>query len=183
MKTRILIISLLLAPVFLFGQLGIGIKGGANFSTMSADDYYTTSSITSYHAGIYANIKFSEKWGLTPEVLWSSQGADFDNMEFVTNYVTVPIMLRWRIIDLISLEAGPQFNILTSAESDGQDVKDNLTGTTYCAAFGGLVHLPLGFNVGVRYVMGLSDLSANDNEELKDRIFQIYVGWTIFGGN
>lgn len=180
MKSRILIFSLLLAPLFLFGQLGIGIKGGANFSNMSADDYYTTSSITSYHAGVYANFKFSEKWGLTPEVLWSSQGSDFDNMEFVTNYVTVPIMLRWRIIDLISLEAGPQLNILTSAEADGQDVTDNLTGTTYCAAFGGLVHLPLGFNAGLRYVLGLTNLSSN-SQEFKDRTFQVYVGWTIIG--
>jgi hypothetical protein len=26
--------------------------------------------------GAYANIKFSDKWGVTPEVLWSAQGAD-----------------------------------------------------------------------------------------------------------
>jgi hypothetical protein len=27
----------------------------------------------------------------------------------------------------------------------------------------------------------MSDLSDDGNEELKDRTFQIYLGWTIFG--
>jgi hypothetical protein len=48
------------------------------------------------------------------------------------------------IIDLISLEAGPQFNILTSAEEDGVDVSDDFESPSYCAAFGAICHLPLG---------------------------------------
>ncbi len=108
--------------------LGIGIKAGANFSNLSTDNF-STDGITMYHAGFYANINFSEKWGITPEVLWSAQGADLNNVEFKTDYVLVPIMLRWRFIDLISAEIGPQFNILTNAEFDGSDVKDDLKST------------------------------------------------------
>jgi len=175
--------ALLCAPVFLFAQgLGIGIKAGANFANVSTDNF-STSSMTSYHAGAYVNINFSEKWGITPEVLWSAQGAELDNADFNTDYVTVPIMLRWRIIKLISLEIGPQFNFLTNAELDGQNVKDqfDMNGTTYCGAVGGLIHLPLGFNGGLRYVMGFSDMSDLENIEIKDSNFQIYIGWTIFG--
>ncbi len=180
MKTRIFTIMLLCAPIFLFGQLGIGVKAGANFANISSDNY-SSSSRTGYHVGAYLNLKLSEKFGITPEVLWSSQGADINNVEFNTDYVTVPIMLRWRIIDLISLEAGPQFNILTKAKSGGNDVKDSLTDPSYCLAFGGLVHLPLGFNAGIRYVLGLTDLSESDTDTWKDRTFQVYVGWTILG--
>ncbi|HSF90175.1 MAG TPA: porin family protein [Saprospiraceae bacterium] len=180
MKTLTLMIVLLCSPIFLSAQLGVGIKAGANFANISTDDY-ETSSRTSYHAGAYANFKLSDKWGITPEVLWSSQGGDLDDVEFETNYVTVPIMLRWRIIDLISVEAGPQFNVLTSAKSDGVDVLDDLTSPSYSAAFGALVHLPLGFNAGLRYVVGLSDISESENDSLKDNTFQIYVGWTILG--
>jgi hypothetical protein len=180
MKTLILSIALLVAPLIISAQVGVGVKAGANFASISTDDY-DTSSKTSYHAGIYANLKLSEKWGITPEVLWSSQGADLDDVEFNTNYVTVPIMLRWRIIDLISVEAGPQFNILTSAESDGMDVLDDLVNPSYSAAFGAVAHLPLGFNFGLRYVAGLTDLSDSDDDTLKDNNFQIYVGWTILG--
>jgi hypothetical protein len=90
-------------------------------------------------------------------------------------------MLRWRVVKLIGLEAGPQFNFLTNAERNGTDISDDLKENTTCLAFGGLVHLPLGFNGGVRYVMGISDLSDLDNIELKDATFQVYIGWTIFG--
>jgi hypothetical protein len=180
MKTLTLAFVLLFAPFILSAQLGLGVKVGANFANVSTDDYETNSK-TSFHAGVYANINFSEKWGITPEVLWSSQGADIDDVEFNTNYITVPIMLRWRIIDLISVEAGPQFNILTDAESGGFDVTDEIVSPSYSAAFGALVHLPLGFNAGLRYVAGLTDLTESDADKLTDNNFQVYVGWTIFG--
>jgi len=179
MKTLTLAFVLLCAPFLVSAQLGLGIKAGANFANVNSDDF-DTSSKTSYHAGVYANIALSEKWGITPEVLWSSQGGDIDDVEFNTNYVTVPIMLRWHIIDLISLEAGPQFNILTDAEKDGVDITDDLVSPSYCAAFGAVVHLPLGFNGGLRYVAGLTDIDDGD-DKVTENNFQIYVGWTIFG--
>ena len=177
------LMALLYAPVFLSAQgLGVGIKAGANFSNLKIDDV-STDGVTLYHAGFYANINFSEKWGITPEVLWSAQGADISNVEFKTDYVLVPIMLRWRFIDLISAEIGPQFNILTNAEIDGNDVKDQLKSTTYSLAIGGVIHLPLGFNGGLRYIIGMSDLDDDSAslKNVKDQTFQIYVGWTIFG--
>ena len=70
---------------------------------------------------------------------------------------------------------------LTNAEIDNDDVKDQLKSTTTCAAFGAGVNLPLGFTGGLRYVIGLTDLSDNDTVEFKDGTFQIYIGWTIFG--
>jgi hypothetical protein len=181
MKKLIFALALLSAPGFLFSQgVGVGIKAGANFANLSTDTY-STSTVTSYHVGAYANFKFSDKWGVTPEVLWSAQGAELDNAKLETDFVIVPIMLRWRIIDLISLEAGPQFNFLSNAKLDGNDVKDDMESTSYSAAFGALVHLPLGFNGGLRYIMGMTDLSEDDDDELKDRTFQVYVGWTILG--
>ena len=182
MKKLILCFVLLSGPAFLLAQgVGVGIKAGANFSNYSSD-VYSTSSVTKYHVGAYVNINFSEKWGVTPEVLWSSQGAEIEGVgDFNTDFVTVPILLRWKPVELIFIEAGPQFNFLTNAEIDNDDVKDELRSTTTCAAFGAGVSLPLGFNGGLRYVVGLSDLSDNDDVEFKDGTFQIYIGWTLFG--
>jgi hypothetical protein len=182
MKKLIFTLALLSGPAFLFAQgVGIGIKGGVNIANIATDNY-STSSVTSYHVGAYVNINFSDKWGVRPEVLWSAQGADLDGAEFNTDYVTVPIMLRWRPIELISIEAGPQFNFLTNAELEGYgDVKDDLKSSTTSVAVGAGVNLPMGFNGGIRYVVGLTDLAEDDVDELKDRTFQIYIAWTIFG--
>ena len=180
MKTRILTFALLFAPLFMFAQIGIGVKAGANFCDINTDQY-STNSATNFHAGAYANLKLSDNFGITPEVLWSTHGADLDDVEFKTNNITVPVMLRWRIFKPLSLEAGPQWTLLTKAKSGGKDVTDDLNSSTFGVAFGALVHLPLGFNVGARYVIGMSDLSTTGNQELKDRVFQLYAGWTIFG--
>ncbi len=182
MKKLIFTLALLSGPAILFAQgVGVGIKAGANISNYSSD-YYSTSSVTKYHVGAYVNINFSEKWGVTPEVLWSSQGAEIEDVgDFNTDFVTVPIMLRWKPVELIFIEVGPQFNFLTKAEIDNDDVKDQLKSSTTSAAFGAGVSLPLGFNGGLRYIVGLTDLSDNDAVEFKDGTFQIYIGWTIFG--
>ena len=182
MKKLIFTLALLSVPAFIFAQgVGVGIKAGANFTSYSSDEF-STSSVTKYHVGAYVNINFSEKWGVTPEVLWSSQGAKIKAVgDFDTDYVIVPIMLRWNPIDLIFIEAGPQFNFLTKAEIDNTDVEDQMKSSTTCAAFGAGVKLPLGFNGGLRYVVGLSDLSDNDAVEFKEGTFQIYIGWTILG--
>ena len=181
MKTLFLTLVLISAPFFLFAQgIGLGVKLGANFSNVSTDDY-DASSITSYHAGVYANLNLSEKWGITPEVLWSAQGAELDDAEFNANYVAVPIMVRYHLIDLISLEAGPVFNFLSSAELDGNDYKNQLEDPSFSGAVGALVHLPLGFNGGLRYVFGMSDLTVSDATDIKDATIQLWAGWTILG--
>lgn len=178
---NVLAFILLLAPAGLLAQgIGVGIKAGANFANVDAGDV-DSDSRTSFHAGGYVNINFSDKFGVTPEVLWTGVGSEFNNVKFVCNYVSVPVMLRWRIIDLISIEAGPQFSFLTNAELDNVDYKDNLKSTDFGVAAGALVHLPMGFNGGIRYVLGLTDVSDIDNVEIKNRTLQIYVGWTIFG--
>src|SRR5687768_12764079 len=88
MKKLIFTLALLSGPVFIFAQgVGVGIKAGANFSNYSTDDY-STSSVTKYHVGAYVNINFSDKWGLRPEVLWSSQGCKVKGVgDFDTDYV------------------------------------------------------------------------------------------------
>lgn len=179
MKKLIFTLVLLSAPAFLFAQIGFGIKAGANFADLSSDD---ANGRTRFHAGFFANLKFGEegKWGVTPEVLWSGQGAELDGADFNMDFVTVPIMLRWRPIDLLSLEAGPQFNFLTNAEYDGDDISDNLKSTTYTLAVGALLHLPLRFHLGARYLIGLTDMNDTDfGEELKDKTLQVSLGWTL----
>ena len=183
MKKLIFTLALLSVPAFIFAQgVGVGIKAGANFTNYSSDNY-STSSVTKYHVGAYVNINFSEKWGVTPEVLWSSQGAKIKGVgDFNTDYVIVPVMLRWNPVNLLFIEAGPQFNFLTNAEFEGDPaIEDKLKSSTTCAAFGVGVKIPLGFNGGLRYVVGLTDLSDVDAVELKEGTFQIYIGWTILG--
>ncbi|MBP9927190.1 MAG: PorT family protein [Cyclobacteriaceae bacterium] len=181
MKKNNLILLILLVPFSMFAQgVGIGIKGGANFANMAIKDV-SSESITDFHIGAYVNLNVSDKFGITPEILYSAQGSKVNNATVNTDYFAVPVMLRFKPISLISLEVGPQFSFLSKAKSGGVDIKSQLKNNDFGAAFGAGLHLPLGFNGGVRYVLGFTNISEVSNEEIKNRTLQIYVGWTLFG--
>lgn len=183
MKKLFLILFLSVSTTFLFAQgFGIGIKAGANFADVKREDI-NTSSITGFHAGAYLNLNFSEKWGITPEVLWSQQGSKFKTSDFKTDYVNVPVMLRLMPTSWISLEAGPQFGFLINAKEGGVNIKNNYKNNDFGVAFGAGLHFPLGISAGARYVLGFNNISEVSSEDIKNRTFQVYVGWTLFGEN
>jgi hypothetical protein len=181
MKKSFLFAVLFLVPFIIHAQgVGIGIKAGANWANQDIENV-DINSVTSYHAGAYVNLNFSDKWGITPEVLYSVYGSELNNVKLDLDYISIPLMLRFKPISLLSLEAGPQFSILTKANLHGDDIKNQLKTNDFGLAFGAGLHLPLGFNAGARYILGFTDISDVSAESIKNRTFQIYVGWTIFG--
>ena len=182
MKRSYLFVLIFLVPFLVQGQgVGLGIKAGANFANQDISNI-SVETVTDYHFGAYLNLNFSDKWGITPEVLYSAYGSKWDNAQVDLDYVALPLMLRFKPIKLLSLEAGPQFSFLTKANQENVgDVKDQLKNNDFGLAFGAGVHLPLGFNVGARYVLGFTNISEVSAESIKNRTFQVYLGWTIFG--
>jgi len=164
--------------------VGLGIKGGANFANQAIKDV-STKSITDFHIGAYLNLNFSDKVGITPEVLYTATGSKINDAKLNTDYVAIPVMLRFKPVSLLHLEVGPQFGFLTKAKVENVgDIKDQLKSNDFGLAVGAGLHLPLGLNGGVRYVYGFSNIDdAGNFDEIKNRTFQVYVGWTIFGAN
>ena len=172
-----------LAPLAILAQggIGLGIKAGANFADQAVEDI-DIKTAADFHIGAYLNLNFSEKFGITPEVLYTAYGTKWEDVKVDYDYIAIPVMLRFKPISVLSLEAGPQFSFLTRAEVEGVgDVKDQLKNNDFGLAFGAGVHLPLGLNAGARYVLGFSDISDVSDESIKNRTFQIYVGWTLLG--
>ena len=182
MKKSFLFGMLFLAPLLMNAQgVGVGIKAGANFANQDVSDI-DISSATDFHLGAYVNINLSDKFGITPEVLYSAYASNWDNIKVDFDYISIPVMLRFKPIPLLSLEAGPQFSFLTKANVENiGDVKDQLKNNDFGLAFGAGLHLPLGLNAGVRYVLGFTNISDVSEQSIKNRTFQIYAGWTIFG--
>ena len=182
MKKSFLFGVLFLIPFVIQAQgIGLGIKAGANFANQAVTDI-DIKTVTDFHLGAYVNLNLSDKFGITPEVLYSAYGSDWENVKVDLDYISIPVMLRYKPISLLSLEAGPQFSFLTKAEvEDVGDIMDQLKSNDFGLAFGAGLHLPLGFNAGARYVLGFSDISDVSEMSVKNRTFQIYLGWTIFG--
>ena len=187
-KTILVVLVLLIVPAVIYAQpgIGIGVKGGVNIATQSIPEIdIDPDTITDFHVGGYVNLNFTKHIGITPEVLFTAHGSSIENTKINTDYIAIPIMLRVKPVSLISLEAGPQFSFLTNSDVEGfGDFMDYLKTNDFGLAFGGGVHLPLGFQVGARYVLGFTnimDVSFEGVDDIKNRTFQIYAGWTFLG--
>ncbi len=183
--TSLSFIALFLISSSVFAQgIGIGIKAGANFANQKITDL-STESRTSFHGGAYLTLAFSEKWAIQPEILFSSQGSEIPDLNEIAqlDYFSIPILLRWKPIGVLSFHAGPQFSTLLSAvDKSGDSIKDNFKNSEFGLAAGATLHLPLGINGGLRYVWGFTDVAdLADDTSVKNKTIQIFVGWTIFG--
>lgn len=180
-KTFLSLVILGLAFVSL-GQakIDIGLKAGANFSNTDANN---AESITAFHGGAYALLKLANI-GIQPEVLWSKQGNEFSagnlTSEVDLTYVNIPVMLKFYLPLGVNLQAGPQFGILTDAVQDDEDISNTLKSSDLSAALGAGWDAPFGLQINARYVLGLSDINDGGGDAIKNRTFQLSLGYSLF---
>ena len=170
LKGTLVIISFTLISFGAFAQasVGIGIKGGLNFSKLNASQSVNTNynNRTGYHFGAYALIKLG-KIGIQPELLYSKQGSNYTvsttNFEANYDYINVPIILKLYTVAGINIQLGPQFGF-----ASGGQLKNTATNATtsyssviksndISAAMGIGWDLPFGLSIDARYNLGLSN--------------------------
>ncbi|MBW2961224.1 porin family protein [Mesonia aestuariivivens] len=115
----------------------IGVKGGVNFSTFTGDDLGgDPDSRTSFNAGFVAEIPFSERFSIQPEVLYSGQGFDVkqsdqdnfldndENIEYQLDYIQIPVLAKIYLFKGLNVQAGPQIGFKINEEIDFQPNDD-----------------------------------------------------------
>lgn len=161
--------------------LQFGVKAGVNFANQTGDARlngiaFDKDGITSYHAGLVAEIKLLNRFSVQPEVLYSTQGATYKNavndFKNELGYLSIPVMAKFYLSDPFYIEVGPQASFLLSQKNDF-DVKDAKT-------FDFALNAGLGFKVTKnffiegRYGLGLTE--ASKNADVKNAVVQISAG-------
>jgi hypothetical protein len=176
---------------FAQGGFHLGIKAGANIFKVDGaaikDEFKF-----GYNLGAFAELNFSDKWGIQPEVMWNQTNfrtaENFNeifpggksDVEGKLNYLSVPVLLSFRPSKLITFQAGPQFGILLNKdESLFENGKEAFKSGDF-SVLGG-VQLNLGsLKVGGRYVVGLANINdIDEREKWKNQGFQVYLGTRI----
>ena len=179
----ILLTSLAFAPINA-QDINFGAKAGINLSTLQPD-LPDPAARTSIHLGGMAEISINEMFSIQPELLYSAQGVkdESDDNEFVRlSYLTLPVLAKYYLLEGLSVEAGPQFGFLLSAEFEDNgettDLKDDVKPVDVGFALGAGYKLESGLNFGIRYYLG-SDINniGEDPDKFKNRVFQISVGY------
>jgi hypothetical protein len=193
MKKRLYYIAftaLILNAVTLQAQITVGAKAGVNVSQLSglSSSEIQTKAIFGFHGGGYVQIRLG-KFGIQPEILFSSQGAKLeksnssDNLKI--NYINIPVLFKLNVKPGLFFESGPQIGIAATAKYGDNDIKNTIKSSDFSWAFGlGAEGHSLG--IGARYNLGISTLgntTTNDirNLNYKNGVLQISLYAKLFG--
>ena len=190
---------ILLATVFIAfaakaqEKVNIGIKVGQNLTSVNsvAVDRHTAS----YHGGVTFQIGLTDKISLVPEVLLSQTklatnpnimdvlGDNIYNPEtYHLSYMMVPLLVQVKPFSSLLLQAGPQYGILIDQKKDGKENAQLAFKEGEFSFVGGAKVNLGGFFVYGRYVVGLQDISAlQDQAKWKTRQWQLGIGMSLFG--
>jgi len=195
MKKLLLSVALLMAVcIGAKAQVSLGIKGGVNFSKISADNV-KNSTVTGYQAGVFARI--GSAFYLQPEIYLSSSGGKFDfnttnttttaSGKVTFTNLNVPLLLghSFGSKDLnFRLMVGP---VYTYALNKSQDFDDNVNGAYN--DFGHYKNSTFGFQAGggvdigpitadLRYEGGLTKINPDFGQ--RQSLWALSVGFKFF---
>lgn len=187
-----LAIAVLLLAQASFAQFSLGIKAGANITKIDGRSF-SDEFRYGYHLGGFVNIGLGGRFSVQPEVLFNQfqtrtdssfksiyQNAFSGNNNVKLNYLSIPIVLNYKLGSFLSLQAGPQFGVLLDRNKNLlQNGKDAFDKGDF-SMLGG-AQLSLGkIKLTGRYFVGLNNINDIDNKDKwKAQGYQLSVGLAL----
>ena len=196
-KIFLLSIALLFALTSYGQDLDLGLKAGLNLANVSSDEEgYESDMKAGIHVGAFANLRVSDGFGIQPELIYSMQGASFEQMgqegDMNLDYLNIPVMANIYLTDGLSFNVGPQFGFLLNGEASigdlDVDISDEMNSISLAVGAGLTYELPMGLVINGRYNLGLTDVTENyddpDFGAIEDKstnqVIQVSVGYKLF---
>jgi hypothetical protein len=195
MKRRLLVaIACIIFAQAAMAQVHLGIKAGANLTKVDGKAFRDEFRY-GYHVGGFAEIGFG-KLGIQPEVLFNQlnqrvdssfrnvyqNAASFSNYRDVKlRYLSIPIVLDYKLAPFLSLQAGPQFGILLDQDKNlVQNGKEAFKHGDFSMLAGAQLHVSK-IRVSARYFVGLANVNdLGDQNKWKNQGWQLSVGLSLF---
>lgn len=130
-------------------RFGFGVKVGLNVSSMS--DLDDSNSKPGFTAGVFADYRFNDWFALSADLLYSREGttikSDGYKLTMKSNYLNIPILANFYVLDKLAFKVGVQPSIFLSAKN-----KDNSSGNDETVSVSDLYKgMDFSFPVGVSY--------------------------------
>lgn len=149
------------------GDIKIGVTGGIIDSRLNSEvaplgiNLLNTrlASGTGFYIGGLVSIELSEKFAVQPELVYAKAG----DLE----YIQLPAMLKYYVIDGLYAQVGPQFNLSTNANEVGNLIEDLLNSDDVIGVNG--LGVDIGFGAGYDLLDNLA-VQARYSVEITNRI-------------
>lgn len=187
MKKTFLFIVCVISFAAAQAQLKYGIKAGLNFANLVGPSVDDNGIKLGVHFGGFANFQVADKFTVQPELIFSGQGATFedpgDNDKYRFSYLNIPLLGQYNDPSGFYGETGPQFGFLLSArvKHNGNtfSVKDGYKTVDLSWAFGAGYKFTQQASVGVRFNLGLSNINDNSNYKIRNSVLQIGIAYVL----
>ncbi|MBK8610465.1 MAG: PorT family protein [Chitinophagaceae bacterium] len=192
MKTKFVILAVcsMMGTAASAQKFHIGVKGGANINKITGQSFSDQFSY-GYHLGGFFSVGLGKKFSIQPEILFNQVNIDtsgqfsavykFNQVDKVQlRYLSVPILLNYKPVKYLTLQAGPQFGVLMNkSKTLLENGRDAFKAGDFSMLGGAQVNIGH-LNIYGRYAIGLSNLNDIDNKEKwKSQGFQVGVGFTL----
>ena len=177
MKKFFVLIAVAIVSMSAMAQVQFGAKVGVDATNFWGKDVNHGMQFN-YQAGLVMEYKFSPKFAIAPEAVFAAQGGEFKLAEigsteikntFTTNYINVPVMLKFYTAPAFSIDFGPQvgFNVYSKqkvGDLDAVDIKDATKSVDFGVGLGGTYNLTDNSFLQARYTMGLTNVFEGDGD-------------------
>ena len=195
MKTKLLSLAVALCiSQLMMAQFHLGVKAGANISKIDGKSFKEEFGY-GYNVGGFAEIGLSPKFSFQPEVLFNQYSSSLDSnykhiyenviisdqSKVKLNYLTIPLLLDYKFLGPIHLQAGPQFGVLMNKDKNFlQNGEEAFKNGDFSMVAGAELRLAQ-LRVTGRYLIGLNNINDIDNQDKwKSQSIQLGLGLTIF---
>jgi hypothetical protein len=189
-----LLLGVILLANAAMAQFTLGVKAGANLTKIDGKSFKDEFQ-TGYHLGGFAEIGLGGKLGIQPEVLFNQiqsrvdttfrsvyQGAfnSLTERDVKLSYLSIPILVTYKLGNNLSLLAGPQYGILLDQDKNLiQNGKEAFKNGEF-SLLGGAQLKVSKLRFSGRYVVGLNNINdIDDQNEWKNQGWQLSVGLAL----
>ena len=193
-KYSVLLLVVMVITSASFAQsFKFGPKLGANLGKIEGKGFSDAYTI-GYHVGGFTEIGLGKKFGIQAEVLFNQINGDtvsgfksiyqnIDQQNFSDpqlNYLSIPLLLTFKPVKIVTLQLGPQFGILMDNNKNLiQNGKDAFKKGNISMLAGAQLNV-LRVRVYGRYAVGLSNINdIDDQEKWTTTGFQVGVGFAF----
>ena len=189
-KKLMTLLLVMMACMSASAQVQYGAKVGFDLTNFWGKDKVHTMA-PNYQAGLLMEYKFNPCFAIAPEVVFASQGSgkmtlyeagwvgegptSTTKISYQTNYINVPVMLKYYASPAFSIDFGPQvgFNVYSKYTITGENVieqgaidyKDYTRAVEFGLGLGGTYNLTEKAFIQARYTLGLTKVFKNPDSK------------------
>ncbi|WP_181306142.1 porin family protein [Rufibacter sp. XAAS-G3-1] len=176
-------------------SVGFGIKAGINYAHMNFDKGFPkpSSPIESSWklgllAGFFLEVPLIERLSLQQEYVYTSIRGKVQStgINYKQSYLSLPFLLKYKILSNLSLVAGPQVELLIEAKQSDNKTFTNTTHDTEERSLGltaGLeVQIHNNLIIDTRFMHGLNHIGVRQQsslDEFKYEVVQVSINYTL----